>query len=70
MSDDEIKSHIASLKALTSALETAYAGSAETEEDEDDAPRVRKLVLVRSNAKIVDKTAELLIASINNKLKQ
>jgi HK97 family phage prohead protease len=69
MSDDEIKSHIASLKTLTSALETAYAGSAETEEDEDDAPTVRKLVLVRSNAKIVDKTAELLIASINNKLK-
>ena len=69
MSDNEIKSHIASLKTLTSALETAYAGSAETEEDEDDAPTVRKLVLVRSNAKIVDKTAELLIASINNKLK-
>lgn len=70
MSDNEIKSHIASLKSLTSALETAYAGSAETEEDEDDAPRVRKLVLVRSNAKIVDKTAELLIASINNQLKK
>lgn len=76
MSDDEIKSHIASLKALTSALETAYAGSAETEEDTDDADgkvktkTVRKLILVRSNAKIVDKTAELLIASINNKLKQ
>lgn len=69
MSDNEIKSHIASLKSLTSALETAYAGSAETEEDEDDAPKVRKLILVRSNAKIVDKTAELLIASINNKLK-
>lgn len=69
MSDNEIKSHIASLKSLTSALETAYAGSAETEADEDDAPQVRKLILVRSNAKIVDKTAELLIASINNKLK-
>lgn len=75
MPQDEIKSHIASLKALTSALETAYAGSAETEEDTDDADgkvktkAVRKLILVRSNAKIVDKTAELLIASINNKLK-
>lgn len=75
MPQDEIKSHIASLKALTSALETAYAGSAETEEDTDDAggkdktKAVRKLILVRSNAKIVDKTAELLIASINNKLK-
>lgn len=69
MSDTEIKSHIASLKSLTSALETAYAGSAETEEDDDDAPSVRKLVLVRSNAKIIDKTSELLIASINNKLK-
>lgn len=72
MPHDEIKSHIASLKALTSALESAYAGSAETEEDTEDADqtkKVRKLVLVRSNAKIVDKTAELLIASINNKLK-
>lgn len=69
MSDTEIKSHIASLKALTSALETAYAGSAESEAD-SETPNVRKLVLVRSNAKLVDKTAELLIASINNKLKQ
>ncbi len=76
MPQDEIKSHIASLKALTSALESAYAGSVETEEDNEDADEkgetksVRKLVLVRSNAKIVDKTAELLIASINNKLKK
>lgn len=72
MPQDEIKSHITSLKALTSALESAYAGTAETEEDNggDKAKAVRKLVLVRSNAKIVDKTAELLIASINNKLKQ
>lgn len=76
MPQDEIKSHIASLKALTSALESAYSGSAETEEDTEDADgkvktkTVRKLILVRSNAKIVDKTAELLIASINNKLKQ
>lgn len=69
MPQDEIKSHIASLKSLTSALESAYSGSAETEEDDDAAPQVRKLILVRSNAKIVDKTAELLIASINNKLK-
>ena len=69
MSNTEIKSHIASLKALTSALETAYAGSADSEAD-SETPNVRKLVLVRSNAKLVDKTAELLIASINNKLKQ
>lgn len=69
MSDTEIKSHIASLKALTSALETAYAGSAESEAG-SETPNVRKLVLVRSNAKLVDKTAELLIASINNKLKK
>lgn len=72
MPQDEIKSHISSLKSLTSALESAYAGSAETEEDENEAgaeKRVRRLILVRSNAKIVDKTAELLIASINNKLK-
>lgn len=76
MPQDEIKSHIASLKALTSALETAYAASMDTEEDDDDAngkgktKTVRKLVLVRSSAKLVDKTSELLIASINNKLKE
>lgn len=73
MPQDEIKSHIASLKSLTSALESAYAASTETEEDNDDADgkqkTVRKLVLVRSNAKAVDKVSELLIASINNKLK-
>jgi len=72
MPQDEIKSHISSLKSLTSALESAYAGTAESEEDENEAgaeKRVRRLILVRSNAKIVDKTAELLIASINNKLK-
>jgi HK97 family phage prohead protease len=77
MPHDEIKSHIASLKALTSALETAYAASMDTEEDDNVAAnqdqekvkRVRKLVLVRSSAKLVDKTSELLIASINNKLK-
>lgn len=74
MPQDEIKSHIASLKTLTSALESAYAATADTEEDDDDdaaaEKRVRKLVLVRSNAKVVDKTAELLIASISNKLKE
>ena len=73
MPQDEIKSHIASLKTLTSALESAYAATADTEEDNEDAAaekRVRKLVLVRSNAKVVDKTAELLIASISNKLKE
>lgn len=75
MPQDEITSHITSLKALTSALESAYAASTDTEEDDDDdsddtkVKTVRKLVLVRSNAKVVDKTAELLIASINNKLK-
>ena len=76
MPQDEIKSHIASLKALTSALESAYAASTDTEEDNDDAAgdtkvkAVRRLVLVRSNAKAVDKVSELLIASINNKLKE
>jgi HK97 family phage prohead protease len=74
MPQDEIKSHIASLKTLTSALESAYAATADTEEDDDEGAaaekRVRKLVLVRSNAKVVDKTAELLIASISNKLKE
>lgn len=71
MSNTEIKQHIVSLKALTSALETAYAGSADSEEvNGDDTQEVRKLVLVRSSAKVVDKTAELLIASINNKLKK
>lgn len=73
MPQDEIKSHIASLKTLTSALETAYAGTTDTEEDGAEAKSaktVRRLVLVRSNAKVVDKTAELLIASINNKLKE
>jgi hypothetical protein len=75
MPQDEIKSHIASLKALTSALESAYAASTDTEEDDDDAKAtkvktVRRLVLVRSNAKAVDKVSELLIASINNKLKE
>ena len=71
MPQDEIKQHIASLKSLTSALETAYAATTDTEADnkDDASKKVRKLVLVRSNAKIVDKTAELLIASINNKLK-
>lgn len=70
MPQDEITSHIASLKALTSALERTYA-STDTEEEADDANKtVRKLVLVRSTAKVADKTAELLIASINNKLKE
>lgn len=74
MPQDEIKSHIASLKSLTSALESAYAATADTEEDDDDdaaaTKRVRRLVLVRSNAKAVDKVSELLIASISNKLKE
>lgn len=72
MPKDDIKLHIDSLKALTSALELAYSqNSAETEEGEGDEPRkvVRKLVLARSAAKSVDKGAELLIAAINNKLK-
>lgn len=72
MPKDDIKAHIDSLKALTSALESAYAASAETEEDEDESQTqkrvVRKLVLARSTAKNVDKGAELLIAAINNKL--
>lgn len=71
MPQDEITSHIASLKALTSALERTY--STDTEEADDDADSrktVRKLVLVRSTAKVADKTAEILIASINNKLKE
>lgn len=70
MPQDEITSHIASLKAITSALERTY--STDTEEagkDADGQKTVRKLVLVRSTAKVADKTAELLIASINNKLK-
>lgn len=72
MPNDEIKSYIDSLKALTSALELAYAQStAETEEDESEqaTKRVRRLITVRSTAKNVDKGAELLIAAINNKLK-
>lgn len=72
MPNDEIKSYIDSLKALTSALELAYAqNSAETEEDESEQAtrRVRRLITVRSTAKNVDKGAELLIAAINNKLK-
>lgn len=72
MPNDEIKSYIDSLKALTSALELAYAqNSAETEEDESEqaTKRVRRLITVRSTAKNVDKGAELLIAAINNKLK-
>jgi HK97 family phage prohead protease len=71
MPQDEITSHIASLKALTSALERTH--STDTEEDEGDAAdktkSVRKLILVRSTAKTVDKVSELLIATINNKLK-
>lgn len=73
MPNDEIKSHIDSLKALTSALELAYApDSADTEEGESEqaTKRVRKLVLARSTAKNVDKGAELLIAAINNKLRE
>lgn len=71
MPQDEIKLHIDSLKSLTSALELAYTqNSAETEEEGDQAVRrVRKLVLVRSTAKNVDRGAELLISAINNKLK-
>lgn len=72
MPNDEIKSYIDSLKALTSALELAYTqNSAETEEDESEqaTKRVRRLITVRSTAKNVDKGAELLIAAINNKLK-
>lgn len=73
MPNDEIKAHIDSLKALTSALELAYtANSADTEEGEESVTQkrvVRKLVLARSAAKNVDKGAELLIAAINNKLK-
>ena len=71
MPQDEIKSYIDSLKALTSALELAYGqNSAETEEDESEQTqkRVRRLITVRSTAKNVDKGAELLIAAINNKL--
>jgi HK97 family phage prohead protease len=76
MPQDEIKSHIASLKALTSALETAHAASMDTEAGDDGAAddtkvkTVRKLVLLRSNAKAVDKVSELLVATINNKLKE
>lgn len=71
MPQDEIKLHIDSLKSLTSALELAYTqNSAETEEEGDQAVRrVRKLVLVRSTAKNVDRGAELLISAINDKLK-
>lgn len=70
MPQDEITSHIASLKALTSALERTY--STDTDEEKEDASKktVRKLVLVRSTAKAADKVSELLIASINNKLKE
>jgi HK97 family phage prohead protease len=73
MPKDEIKAHIDSLKALTSALELAYTqNSADTEEGEESVTQkrvVRKLVLARSAAKNVDKGAELLISAINNKLK-
>lgn len=73
MPNDEIKSYIDSLKALTSALELAYTqDTVDTEEDEANKTqkRVRRLVTVRSTAKNVDKGAELLIAAINNKLKE
>lgn len=72
MPNDEIKSYIESLKALTSALERTYADSAETEEgtpSDEQTKIVRKLVLARSTAKNVDKQAELIISAINNKLK-
>lgn len=73
MPQDDIKAHIDSLKALTSALELAYTqNSADTEEGDESVTQkrvVRKLVLARSAAKNVDKGAELLIAAINNKLK-
>lgn len=69
---DEINQHIQSLKALTSALEAAYSeASTDTEDSEPSKVKiVRKLVLARSSAKQVDKQAELIIASINNKLKE
>lgn len=72
MPQDEITQHIASLKALTSALEST--NSTVTEAGNDDAngkqKTVRRLILVRSTAKTVDKVSELLIATINNKLKE
>lgn len=71
MPQDEITSHIASLKAITLALERTYSTDTEEADDESKGQKtVRRLVLVRSTAKVADKTAELLIASINNKLKE
>jgi len=74
MPEDEIKQHIASLKTLTSALEAAYTEASTDTEEEQPATKsvrkVRKLVLARSAAKQCDKQAELIIASINSKLKE
>ena len=74
MPDDEVQQNIKALKTLTSALESAYSGSStDTEPEKTKTTKekvVRKLVLARSQAKQVDKQAELIIASINNILKE
>lgn len=72
ISENEIKSHIQSLKALTSALEaTLSSKSAETEEGKSEkGAKTRRLVLARSTAKQLDKQSELIIAAINVKLKE
>ena len=74
MPEDDIKQHIASLKTLTSALEAAYSeATTDTEEGQSSKKtirKVRKLVLARSAAKQCDKQAELIIASINNRLRK
>jgi len=71
MPQDEITQHIASLKALTSALERTHSTDTEAGNEDADGKQktVRRLILVRSTAKTVDKVSELLIATINNKLK-
>lgn len=65
---DEVSKHIKALKFLISALEDSYMDTSKDTESNPKVKRIRKLVLARSNAKQIDRQAELIISSIKNKL--
>lgn len=71
--EDEVKSNIKALKNLTSALESAYSDSADSETSNEpiEVKRIKiikRLVIARQAAKQCDKQSELIIAAISKKL--
>jgi HK97 family phage prohead protease len=65
---NDLKQHITSLKALTSALQDQYDSAASDSNQSDKTKTIKKLVLAKTTAKQIDKQAELIIAVINRNL--